>query len=249
MIRLILLILFMANAAFTSAEISRSPDITNKNFIGYAYDIKTNNLLYTEHHTYQTAYIHQVNYREADGELFATKKINYQKSYYAPDISQENKRNGEKISSKRNGDNISIRYQENSKSQLKQDSIDFSPKLIIDAGFDHFITQNWQALNSGKKTTIDYLIPSSLDPYELSIKKEVCKNENRYCFSISASNFFISLFSSELLLTYSTDASKSIGTDSNKEVIKLESFQGRSNICDSEGNYQDVKITYKYAES
>jgi hypothetical protein len=249
MIKLMLLILFMANANFTSAEILRSPDITNKNFIGYAYDIKTNNLLYTEHHTYQTAYAHQVNYREADGELFATKKINYQKSYYAPDISQENQRNGEKISSKMNGDNISIRYQENSKSQLKQDSIDFSPKLIIDAGFDHFITQNWQALNSGKEMTIDYLIPSSLDHYELSIKKEVCKNENRHCFSISASSFFISLFSSELLLTYSTDMRKSSEMDSKKEVIRLESFQGRSNICDSEGNYQDVKITYKYAES
>lgn len=239
----------MATAAFTSAEKSLTPDITNKNFIGHAYDIETKVLLYTEHHRYQAPYVHQVNYREADGELFATKNINYQQSYYAPDISQENHRNGEKISSKMNVDNISIQYQENSTSQLKKDSIDFSPKLIIDAGFDHFITQNWQTLNRGKEMTIDYLIPSSLDHYELSIKKEICKNEKLYCFSISASSFFISLFSSELLLTYSTDINKSIRGDSNKQVIKLESFQGRSNICDSEGNYQDVKITYKYAES
>lgn len=246
MIRFMTLILLMAIATFTSAEnTSLSADNVNKAFIGYAYAIETQDLLYTEHHSYQMPYIHQVQYREVDGEIFATKVINYKNSYYAPDFMQENLRNGENIKSIKVSDRIKITYQENRTSNIKQNSIRHNPKLIIDAGFDHFITKNWQTLNTGNEMTIDYLIPSSLDHYELRIKKEFCENENHYCFSISASSFFISLFSSELKLTYSNN----IDIDSSVQMIKLVSFQGRSNICDSEGKYQDVSIVYKYDES
>jgi hypothetical protein len=215
----------MTFASFASAD-----------FIGYAYDLETQEFLYTEHHSYPAPNKHQVLYKEANGSVFATKSLDYQHSAYAPDFVQENKRNGEQISSQKDDNDIIIRYKEDDTSSLKQDTIAYSSNLIIDAGFDHFITQNWDVLITGKAMTIDYVIPSRLDYYELTVEKETCEINGHYCFSISASSFFISLFSSQLKLTYN-------------EAATLVSFQGRSNICDAEGNYQDVNIFYQYDES
>ena len=224
--------------------------------MGYAYDLDTQELLYTEHHNYLAPTIHEVQYKEVNGELFATKTIDYKHSYFAPNFSQYNLRNGEKIDIKRKQRRddkakikYSIQYQENKKSALEEESINASSRLVIDAGFDHFVTQNWETLSTGKEMTIDYLIPSLHDYYELTIKQEVCESElmDQYCFSISASSFFIGLFSDQLELTY---RKLSNNDDHNKENgqsdIQLIGFKGRSNISDSKGDYQDVKIVYQY---
>jgi hypothetical protein len=244
-----------------------STSIKQPNFVGYAYDLETNKLVYTEHHTYISPSLHEVSYKESSGEIFAKKKIDYKYSYFAPDFIQKNSRNGEEIDIKRksqgdgkNGIEYQIQYQENSKESLEKETINYSPRLIIDAGFDHFIPQNWQALSDGKELTIDYLIPSRQDYYELTIRKEACKTKNKsepqnqpslgfeseHCFSITASSFFIGLFSSQLELTY---GKKKDSQGNNRNNIKLMSFQGRSNIADSSGNYQDVNIVYQYNES
>jgi hypothetical protein len=265
MFRLTTLILLTLLASLVSADQKTNiSSIKQPNFIGYAYDLETNELVYTEHHTYINTLLHTVHYKETSGEIFATKEIDYKHSYFAPDFIQKNSRNGEKIDIRRisqregkNGIEYQIQYQETSKTDLADETIDFSPKLIIDAGFDHFIPQNWQALNDGKELTIDYLIPSRQDYYELTIKKETCKAKNsskyqnqpssrfesEHCFSISASSFFIGLLSSQLELTY---GKKKDSEGNNRDNIKLIGFQGRSNISDSEGNYQDVNIVYQY---
>lgn len=232
-------------SAFSQASTSIKKSDKDDDFVGYAYDLKTEKLLYTEHHKYLNEITHEVQYKETDGHIFASKLVNYQYSFYSPNILQKNSRNGEIIDIKRNdkaNTEISIRYQENSNKDVKKGRIDFSSKLIIDAGFNQYITRNWSLLvnsnnGNGKEVTIDYLVPSALDHYKLSIKKKSCTNTDYYCFSISASSFFISLFSSDLELTYSKKENES---------PRLISFRGRSNICDSEGNYQDVTIMYKY---
>ena len=231
---IIILVIATLPMGITHAEVNTPKTaVKSSQFIGYAYDLETNNLLYTEYHNYQTPFKHTVDYREPNGQLFATKQLDYNESFYAPNFIQKNMRNGETIRSKKYNKKIKIQYQENSTSEYEKESINFSKNLIIDAGFNQFITKNWKQLVEGKEMTIDYLIPSLLDHYELSIKKESCEKDNTYCFSISASSFFISLFSSTLKLTYGP----------NKDLL---AFQGRSNICDSDGNYQDVKITYQY---
>ncbi|MFT4908598.1 MAG: hypothetical protein ACI978_002695 [Oleispira sp.] len=266
MYRLSTTILLMILSTLALADQQKSNEgMQLKKFTGYAYDMKTQEFLYTEHHNYLDTFLHVVEYKEADGELFASKSINYNHSFFAPDIKQTNLRNGEVIDIKRKNKadkgtkneqaiQYLVQYKENTKESLEKETIEYSPRLIIDAGFDHFVTHNWQTLSAGKEISIDYLIPSAQDYYELTIKQETCKLnpklspklngqvkaqfEDRYCFSIAASSFFIGLFSSQLELTYSKNK------DSGE--IRLMGFQGRSNISDSKGNYQDVNIVYQY---
>ena len=224
-------------------------------FIGYAYDIGSKKLVYSEHHRYVTPTLHQVEYKEPSGEIFATKTIDYSHSFIAPDFTQRNSRNGEKIAIYRKdpvNDKIkySINYQENSKEELESETLSLRSRMVIDAGFDHFITNNWDALLAQESMTIDYLIPSALDHYELTVEENTCTNtadmknstsydnESIHCFSISASSFFIGLFSSQLGLTYAQN--------NTSKIIRLIEFRGRSNISDQDGNYQDVNINYTY---
>lgn len=208
-------------------------------FIGKAYDMNTNKFLYTEHHNYTSEKNHIVNYKEINGDLFATKKIDYKNSYFSPNITQLNNRNGEEITTLKSNGKMKITYQESKEHEKLEAAIDYTPRLIIDAGFDNFITHNWSDLINGKELSIDYLIPSRLDHYELSIKKVPCKTNNLYCFNISASSFFIRIFSNDLKLAYEVFEKRP----------RLKSFQGRSNICDKKGNYQDVVINYQYESS
>lgn len=220
-------------------------------FIGYAYNLNNEQLLYTEHHNYLSRYEHQVIYREANGKIFATKNLNYSQSYLSPDFVQENLRNGEKITSEKIDQEVEVKYKQNTISGIKKRRLNFTPNLVIDAGFDHFINQHWQSLIQGQEMKIDYLIPARTEYYQLTVEYIDCegkgsnpkKKENpmpsHYCFSVSATNFFIALFSSELKLSYEVS----------DEGIRLSSFQGRSNICDKDGSYQDVKIFYHYPDT
>lgn len=215
-------------------------------FMGKAYDLNSNELLYTEHHYYVSEVIHKVEYREPNGEVFATKTINYEKSFFSPDFILENKRNGEFISAKKNNQKIILDYKENSKSSIERSKVNDSASLVIDAGFDHFITSNWDSLISGNSLSVNYLIPSQGDFYELTLKQVNCDFDNdsnknskeSFCFSISASSFFIRIFSSELQLTYNHN-----GEDNR---YRLTSFKGRTNISDHKGNYQDAFIRYHF---
>ena len=215
-------------------------------FIGKAYDLNNNELLYSEHHYYISEVLHKVEYKEPNGEVFATKTINYEKSFFSPDFILVNKRNGEFISAKKNNQQVILDYKENRKSSIERSKINDSASLVIDAGFDHFITSNWDSLISGKSLSVDYLIPSQGDSYELTLKKVICNSDNEntenskesFCFSISASSFFIRIFSSELQLAYNHN-----GEDNRYQLI---SFKGRTNISDRKGNYQDAYIRYQF---
>lgn len=219
---------------------------------GHAYDQETGGLLYTEHHYHTSKYEHEVEYREVNGDIFATKKILYQSSYLSPDFQQENWRNGEQISTQRkkgneeSKKNILVTYKEDTDSDLTSAMIKHSGHLIIDAGFNNFIKQNWEKLINGNTMTVNYLIPSLLDTYELNIQKTTCQDDLYYCFSISSSSFFINLISSDLKLTYDTVRYRDNNQD--REEYRLISFEGRSNICDQEGEYQDVEIKYSYPQ-
>ena len=220
-------------------------------FIGNAYDFSSNELLYTEHHYYVSEVIHKVEYREPNGEVFATKTINYEKSFFSPDFILENKRNGEFISVKKNNQQVILEYKENRQSSIERSKINDSSSLVIDAGFDHFITSNWDALISGNSLSVNYLIPSKGDYYELMLKQVNCdsgndnseNSEKSFCFSISSSSFFIRIFSNELLLTYSKVNTESNTTTNN---YRLTRFKGRTNISDVKGNYQDAYIRYQF---
>jgi len=211
---------------------------------GEAFDLESGALLYTEEHQYQGEFGHKVIYRESNGETFAVKSLNYQPSFTAPAFEQNNFRQGELIKViDQNDDRFLLEYQKNAKAKLKQGELAITPNLVIDAGFDNLVRQQWSYLTSGETLVFPYLLPTRLRPVNLSIRSidcsftsatETTKPLKKVCFKIAPKQWLIKQLTSPLLLTYST------------ESRQLLEFVGRSNIADKNGRYQDVRITYRY---
>ncbi len=211
-------------------------------FIGTAYSKDGQRILYLEEHRYLTPYNHRVEYKEADGRVFAEKRINYQNSYIAPEVRQLNRRNGELIETKKLGEMIQVLYRENDVKKPLENRVDMSDSLVIDAGFDHYIRLNWEVLVSGEKKIIRYLLPSLQKTIDLSIQTMECEPflltnlvlDTLICWRIAAENWMIRILIDPLFLVYER---------SSQRIMK---FVGRSNICDEYGDYEDVIIRYQY---
>ncbi|GAA4649431.1 hypothetical protein GCM10023116_17050 [Kistimonas scapharcae] len=203
--------------------------------IGRAYDLEGAVLLYTEEHLYPSPYRHTVTYREASGEVFAKKRLDYTHSFTVPDFRQENARNGEVIKVARMGsDKLEVTYQANDKQKPKQKRVAIESLMVVDAGFDHFVREHWETLRKGRSLTIAYLAPSRRQTVALRINEVPCSSSSDVCFNIAPDSWLLGLVLDPIFLTYE------------KETKQLLRFRGRGNIADKKGDYQTVDIRYEY---
>ncbi|WCN07866.1 hypothetical protein [Marinomonas mediterranea] len=205
---------------------------------GRALDPKTKVLLYTERHFFPAPQVHEVRYFEADGRLFATKKLDYAQSSNAPSFEQLNERQGEAISVKHT-DKIELQYRASSDAATKSATFNVSNKLVIDAGFDRYVREHWSELVNRKTHSVDYLVPSRQTTVEFKIKRRTCLDEQiseSVCFEVKPSAWWLSLLINPLYLAYD---------ETTKRLVR---FIGRGNIADKNGKYQTVDIYYQYIE-
>ena len=192
-------------------------------------------MLYTEEHLYPSQYQHTVTYREASGEVFAKKRLDYTHSFTVPDFRQENTRNGEVIEVVRtDSDKLEVTYQANDKQNPKQQQIAIEPLMVVDAGFDYFVREHWETLRKGRLLTIEYLAPSRRQTVALRIKEIPCSSSNDVCFEIAPDSWLLGLVLDPIFLTYKQER---------KQLLR---FRGRGNIADKNGDYQTVDIRYEY---
>lgn len=208
---------------------------------GQAYNVNNNLLLYTE---YYTDINHNrevtVNYAKPDGTIFATKTLSYTGEVTQPEFQLHDKRDDEKASARFVDGRLvlshSLNYSTNERTILDNAS------LVIDAGYDAFIQQNWEKITAGKKVNFMFALPAQVDTGRFQVrevtpdKSPLASNKNpsdwRY-FVITPANRFSAIFSSPIYLAYSSD----------KYLMR---YQGRSNLDNDKGGSWDVRIEYEY---
>jgi hypothetical protein len=208
--------------------------------IGRAYDLETGQLLYTEEHRRTEANTHTVHYRDVEGHLFAQKTLDYQHSAIAPNVIQDNQRNGERIEIHYQSARVlAVNYRANTGAASKQASIDLDARLVVDAGFDQFVRQYWSVLHAGQRLKIDFLVPSRQfkAPFELSKIDCVTESAEILCLSIDPDAWWLRLAVDPITLAYDL------------ETQNLLRFTGRGNISEADGRYLNVDIHYQYPES
>jgi len=225
--------------SLSSAEtLSESPaDPTISKVVGSAYSLDDKTLLYRETHTKQSDSIYTVEYSEPDGQVFATKSLDSSKSSIAPSFSQLNERNGEKIDVLQSGKKLEISYQENSQASLEKDSVPLVPGVVVDAGFNAFVTQYWDTLITGKEMDIEFLVPSRQSTYSFRFGKSDCIDGTESgvtCFSLKPVSWFVRMAVDPIVVAYDSE---------NKRLLR---FTGRANISNEQGKYQNVDIQYRY---
>ncbi|MFT6387589.1 MAG: hypothetical protein ACJAUP_000961 [Cellvibrionaceae bacterium] len=245
--------------ASSDKSVTSSPSI-----IGIATDPVSNALLYCEYHypknnkptsnsvdnnnpaTRKSQFL--VEYRNADQRLIAQKKLSYKDNLLQPEVIQEDLRHGERrevfLSRNNEMSTFRVQYQKPDSGDIKQKDFAFSSSLVVDAGFDEAVRQNWTRLLAGAIVKMDFLSPVHLKIFNLSMK---ITNDDRFIieggggdqtisFLIRPSNSFINLFAEPLLLNY------------DKNSQRLLAYSGNVNITSNDGNTMVATIQYYYRQ-
>ncbi|BFM50444.1 hypothetical protein [Marinomonas sp. THO17] len=210
---------------------------TPSSAFGQAYSLESGELLYTERHQALPNRQHSVVYAEPDGQVFARKQIDFSQSLIRPSFQQLNQRNGEYIKVAQQGDSFLVSYRESTDTEEETERISDQTNMVIDAGFDAFVRQYWQALMTGKAMDIDYLVPSKQTTFSFRFQQASClagTPANAVCFTLSPVSWLVKLAVDPIVVAY------------DKGQQQLLRFTGRANISNAEGKYQSVDIRYQY---
>ena len=210
--------------------------------VGSAYDFESDKLLYRETHCVsEDEMAREVIYQDAEGKLIARKKLDYSSGAITPSFVQKNFYSGELIEVALDEGVVSMAVVDvNSGEALKSSQEKPSQELpvVIDAGFDVFVRQNWDSLVAGESLTFLFPLSDRGSLIELRIQPLGCSypTQSDQCFRLDVANWLLRMLVKPIELGYDI------------EQQQLTRFRGLSNIGDENGNGLVVDIKYDYQD-
>ena len=225
----------MVATVFTFAVIgSTNAEVSER--VGYAYDKQTGEFLYSETHreVMEDGRIvkNTVSYRDSAGNVFAKKYIDFQRSLTMPDFHLVNAENGHLEGARGAGERLKVHFRQLSDTDVREASVETPGDGIIDAGFDRFIEQHWDALVAGQVIEREFLSPSQLDFYTFEIERVRNESSDEYAFRLHIKSMFLQMFVQPVLVYYDS------------RTRSLLRYEGISNIRNGEGQNFDVRIEF-----
>ncbi len=151
--------------------------------IGTATDLASGELYYTENHRCDpSGQACTVEYRDAGGELFARKRIDYSNSRNAPRLVFQDLRLG----------------------QTTRVGEQRDEGLVVDAGFDNYVRQHWGELAGGTVIHFPFLVAGREEPLPMRAQRqqdEACPPQ-RLCIDVSLDNWLLSMLAEPIRLQY-----------------------------------------------
>ncbi len=210
--------------------------------IGEAFDLKSDEPLYSETHCLSDdALAREVIYRDVEGRLIAHKILSYSTGPTTPSFVQRNFYSQESIEVELKQDEVTMTVKdENSSAPAKVVSTRPSANLpvVIDAGFDAFVTGNWDSLLAGENKSFQFPFAARESLVKLRIKPTSCSydSESDQCFRLEMNNWFLRMLVAPIELGYDT------------RLKRLTRYRGLSNIGDGKGEGLVVDIRYNYQD-
>ncbi len=209
----------------------------NEDVIGTAYSPDSDRVLYVESYINDSATQVQVRYENAAGKLLADKQLDFSRSRHAPDVSRKDYRFDSTLTINTKANTTTLQAQRDGEATLDA-TLDVADKLVIDAGFDFFVQDQWDDLIARKKITFRYLVPARKAAVKLNLKQRDCAAaEQMVCFRIQASNWIVAAIMAPIDLEYEQDSRR------------LMRFTGLGQLIDDNGKKQEVDIRYRYPEN
>ncbi len=205
--------------------------------IGYAYDAKSGELVYSESHNEMFAdgniVSDKVTYRDASGNVIAEKEVDYAGNPVMPDFSLQNYVTGHKEIANKLESELRVVFTPNEKTRPDSETIPLPEEGIIDAGFDRFIVRHWQEIIEGKQLVQKMLIPSLKQFIEFRIYQDsVDQVAGKRTLKVDPNSVFIRLLADPLVLEYDFDQPR------------LLSYKGKSNMRNANGDNLQVRIEF-----
>ena len=184
--------------------------------VGTAVDLESGNFLYTEAHACSDDELScVVEYHDAEAQLIARKTVDFRASMNAPNVIMKDLRLNTELSAS---------------PEPKRD-------LVVDAGFDHYVRSQWDALSAGKQVKFSFQvlgIDSVLTMKASQLNIPACST-TELCLLVEVNSWLLGLLADPIELTY------------DRQSQRLLEFRGLSNVKSPSGKSQQVLISYEYA--
>lgn len=209
---------------------------------GSAYDIKTGKLIYREMISkLDNNNDVQVVYARPSGVIFARKTLNFNTEIFQPSMTLFDDRDDELVAAGFDAGKLVLTHRLKGNSQSK--TLYETAKLVIDAGLDAFIQQQWNKLTSGKKVELEVVNARFLGTEKLQLR-EIDSSESplsakgadkswKY-FKMEVANRLSSLLTEPAYFAYQPDG------------MFMMRYQGPANIDSDKGEPWVVRIDYEY---
>lgn len=153
-----------------------SASATEYSFSGYARHPDTGALLYIETHQVRgggtPGETRQVSYRrDENSPPFALKSLRYGAERERPEFEFSDQRSGFAESVRRDARGFRVTSRAGAKGRLRSAALDETDVAVIDAGFDEFVRNRWDALQAGESIDARFLVPSRLDAVEFRLRR------------------------------------------------------------------------------
>ena len=225
-------------AAVQSVSASQHP----ARAIGEAYDLKNDEFLYREVYCINgEADEIEVIYRNEADSVIAHKKLDYRTGPLTPSFVQNNLYSSEVIEVRLGDGEVSMKVFDAATAEAKKASAEPAGgelPVVIDAGFDEYVRQNWDALLAGEKKRFLFPFAERAKLLELRIKSASCSypSDGDQCFKLELSNWLFRMLVAPIELGY------------DPVQRRLLRYRGLSNIGDGKGNGSVVDIRYDYQD-
>ncbi|HSS65061.1 MAG TPA: hypothetical protein VLS27_11560 [Gammaproteobacteria bacterium] len=215
---------------------------TVKERVGYAYGAESGSLLYSEHHQewWKGGRILRdtVTYRDAQGNIIGEKHVDFRTLERAPRFLLRNIRTGHSEGAIPDSDKLNVSFRRNREAALKKEALELPEGAIVDAGFDRFVENNWNALMRGEAFVQPFLVPSRLEFIDFRIQRvDDGSDPERTTLEMAADSPLLRLFAPAITVVYGT-----------RDRSLLE-YDGVSNIRDAGGENLDVEIRFDPSRS
>jgi hypothetical protein len=145
-------------------------------FTGYARSLETGELLYIESHAVTDAgganEKRVVLYRcPADSSPFARKLIDYGTARTAPAFHFDDARSGFAEGLKRDSRGLTVYSRAGANAPVRSDSVRAAADLVADAGFDEFVRDRWESLESGAVSKVPFVVPGLQESVRFQVRK------------------------------------------------------------------------------
>ena len=206
---------------------------------GVALDLKSNTVLYIEDHEELLENGKRVglktSYRDPSGKVIVRRTVNFKENETTPTFRTEDLRDGYLEGAEVRGDSVRLYWRKNYGSALNEKTIVIPGPAAVDAGFNNFIQNNWDALVRGTKRQFNFGAPFALDYYGFRVRKtdeKTVGGRQQVVIQCEIDNFIIRLFVTPIVLTYDV------------ESRRLVEYAGISNINNDQGKSYFVRIQY-----
>ena len=208
--------------------------------------------LYREQHTVQGVcrgnqfkpQSHSVEYFDASSDTpFASKQLRYDRgdppSLLRPEMEFVQPRFNERLTVRYDSGSVAIEWQAPAQ-EIEQFRLDSSNSLVVDAGFDNLVRQNWQTVVEGGSVNFEFLAPTRGSYYGFVMEPTDNKSDSDriradHLIQIRPTSLFLRLLVEPILLGYNQQGA-------------LTHYSGLTNIRRNQQENIQANIVYSVTE-